>query len=222
MISKILTSSALVIVILILLLFQGCQQPENEIARAVRSQLQRYPESGLQDIYKSFFQDEFGPGHLLEDTAGARKYLEYELSEMKSSANHVAEPCGTGNNFYRVPLDLVKDSIISENSLFSAFLESASTFKVPEIESWKKRWEEIVLIIEKMNLNLPNFNEDKKALKEMLNHGEMAVHHSHRYEEIYNPHYRILGREQWEELSSKFKVQGLKIKDQRSRISDRG
>lgn len=206
MIYRIISFSRLPGIIFALLLFQGCNQPGDEIALAVKAQLQRYPESGLQDIYKSFFQDEFGPGHLLSDTAGAWQYLEYELSETGSSGNHIAEPCGEGKNFYRVPLDLVKDGLISDTILFSAFMESASTFRLPDIDSWKKKWGEIESVIESMNLGIPNYEQDKKALAEMLSKGETAVHHSRKYEELYKPHYRIVGKEQWERLSSKFKV----------------
>jgi hypothetical protein len=205
MIYKIKSISVLFKVILTFLALQGCSCDDNEIMDAVRNQLQRYPESSLQDIYKSFFQDEFGPGHLLEDTAGARQYLDYELDEMTSSGNYVAEPCGTGRNFWRVPLDLVKDGMISDSVFFSAFMESASSFRLPDIESWKKKWEEILVVIERMNLNLPDFDKDKKALADMLSQGETAVHHSQRYEELYKPHYRIMGREQWERLSLNFK-----------------
>jgi hypothetical protein len=179
---------------------QGCHQPDNEIRQAVINQLQRYPESTLQDIYKSFFQDEFGPGHLLSDTAGAREYLEYELSQMTSSGNYMAEPCGTGKNFYRVPLDLVKDGKVPFDRFFEVFMESAASFKIPDIESWKKKWNEILVVIEGMNLKIPNFDEDRNALKDMLNQGETAVHHSRKYEELYKPHYRIIGCEQWELL----------------------
>jgi len=200
--SMIKTSFAILVVILTMLSLHNCRQQENEIKAAIRSQLQQYPESSLQDIYKSFFQDEFGPGHLLEDTAGARKYLEYELSEMTSSGNHVAEPCGAGKNFYRVPLDLVKDSIITQSSLLSAFMESASSFRLPEIESWTKKWEEIVIVIDRMDLDLPNFDKDKKNLEDMLSEGETAIHHSQKYEELYKPHYRILGKEQWLRICS--------------------
>ena len=94
----------------------------------------------MQDIYKSFFQDEFGPGHLAPDSAGAAQYLAYELSEMSSRGNYNPEPCGTGRNFYRVPLDLVKDSFVSSADLLDAFLESASGFKEPEIDAWKVKW----------------------------------------------------------------------------------
>lgn len=204
MITQTKTLSGIIVVVLTIMLLQSCHQPDKDILRAVNGQLKRYPESSLQDIYKSFFQDEFGPGHLLDDSAGARQYLEYELSGMTSSGNHSAEMCGAGKNFVRVPLDLVKDSLISESSLFNAFLESASSFRLPDAESWKKKWNGIVDVIEGMNLNLPNFEEDKKALSDMLGKGETAVHHSRNYEGFYKPHYRIVGKEEWERLSASY------------------
>jgi hypothetical protein len=204
MINIIKTLPAAVAIILSILFLQGCGRPENEIASAVNAQLLHYPESRLQDIYKNFFQDEFGPGHLLNDTAGAWQYLEYELSEMTSSGNHTVEPCGAGKNFYRVPLDLIKDGVISDSILFNAFMESASSFRLPVIGSWKKKWDEIAGVIEGMNLNLPNYEQDKKALSDMLGKGETAVHHSLQYEELYKPHYRIVGKKQWEMLTNKY------------------
>jgi hypothetical protein len=200
MVSKIKSLFILFSIILIILVLQSCHQPYNDIARAVRSQLEQYPESTLQDIYKSFFQDEFGPGHLLNDTVGARKYMEYELSEMTSSGNHVAEPCGTGKNFYRMPLDLVKDGKVPFDIFFASFMESAASFRVPETAEWKVKWEQIVKVIESMDLEIENFEGDKKSLAEMLVGGETVVHHSEGYEKLYNPHYRIMGKRQWEKL----------------------
>ena len=49
---------------------------------SIERQLTTYPESTLQDIYKSFYQEHFGPGHIISDTASARRYLMSELSEM--------------------------------------------------------------------------------------------------------------------------------------------
>ena len=53
---------------------------------AIEMQLVTYPESTLQDIYKSFYQEHFGPGHIISDTASARRYLMRELSEMGKTA----------------------------------------------------------------------------------------------------------------------------------------
>lgn len=172
-----------------------CQPNDNEIQQAVNNQLEMYPESTLQDIYKSFFQDEFGPGHLLDDTDAARKYLKYELSQMVSKGNYEAELCGTGRNFFRVPLDLVKDGKISKEKFLDAFVKSAASFKVPNIDDWRDKWEKIVTEIETMDLKIRNFNEDKRALSEMLNRGEAVAHHSKIYSERYTPHYRIISRD---------------------------
>lgn len=181
--------------------FTACRNPDKQrISRSVSALLEKYPAATLQDIYKSFFQDEFGPGHLLEDTAAARKYLAYEMANMTSRGNYTAEPCGAGLNFYRVPLDLVKDEKISFNEYLTAFLESGSSFRIPETGEWKAKWGMIVLEIESMNLEIKNFESDKKNLSKMLDEGETTVHHSESYSLAYDPHYRIMSRVQCERL----------------------
>lgn len=192
--------------IFLLVIIISCSNRESDIILAVRAQLKIYPASTLQDIYKSFFQDEFGPGHLITDSTGAREYLESELSDMESRGNYIAEPCGTGKNFFRVPLDLVKDGKVTADDYLDAFLESAESFSIPETELWKKKWDSIVKEIEKSKLPVNNFAEDKVSLDEMLKKGETAVHHSRSYSEKYDPHYRIMGKEQWENLAKKYSL----------------
>ena len=51
------------------------------IREAIDRQMATYPESTLQDVYKSFYQDRFGPGHMISDTASARSYLMREISK---------------------------------------------------------------------------------------------------------------------------------------------
>jgi hypothetical protein len=163
--------------------------------------MEAYPASTLIDIYKSFFQDEYGPGHMLGDTGGAREYFEYELNEMKSQGRYVAEPCGIGRQFVRAPMDLVRDSLVSEDAYFQAFLESAKSFSVPDPHQWKRQWGDIVRVIESMNLALPNFKTDIKHLEELLNQGDPVVHHSQAYSDAYDPHYRIMTVKKWQELA---------------------
>lgn len=198
--SRIKTIFSTLTVILAISALQRCLTPDNEIMLAVRNQLQLYPESTLQDIYKSFFQDEFGPGHLVENVSYALEYFDLELEEMASQGRHNAEPCGTGKNFYRVPLDLVKDGKIPEEDYFASFMESSADFKIPDITVWKKKWGQIEDEIEKMNLQIPDLERDKKIINEMLDSGEVVMHHSRKYVEAYDPHYRIMGKKQWERL----------------------
>ena len=38
---------------------------EKAVREAVSWQIQTYPKSTLKDLYKNFFQDKFGPGHII-------------------------------------------------------------------------------------------------------------------------------------------------------------
>ena len=58
------------------ILLTSCLTLKHEqIRRAVERQLRMYPKSTLQDLYKNFFQDYFGPGHIVSDTLSAGAYL---------------------------------------------------------------------------------------------------------------------------------------------------
>ena len=195
--------SILLLSLLFSLLLNSCSPEKSEIRKAVDQQLLKYPESTLQDIYKSFFQDEFGPGHMLNDLAVAREYFDLELEDMVSRGRHEAEPCGAGKNFVRVPMDLVKDGLIMDEDFFNAFLESSKDFKKPDLAVWRGKWEMIEKVVERMNLKLPDFERDKKMLQKIIERGEPVIHHSDRFSRAYDPHYRIMSLPVWEELRRK-------------------
>ena len=60
------------------------------------------------------------------------------------------------------------------------------------MESWSDRWHTMIAEIDKMNLNLPNYDEDKALIDSLLTAGKYAVSHSPAYREAYHPHYRIV------------------------------
>ena len=75
------------------------------IRAAVERQMKNYPLSTLQDVYKSFYQEYFGPGHMISDTASVRRYLLHELSEMNGAATpYYYEPTGSQGAYVRVYL----------------------------------------------------------------------------------------------------------------------
>jgi hypothetical protein len=182
-------------------MMSGCQLADNKVRQAVRAQMHQYPASTLQDIYKSFFQDEFGPGHLIGDTVAAREYFDYEMEDMTSLGRHTAEPCGTGKNFMRVPMDLVKDEIIPADQFFHAFLKSSEGFSTPDLMVWRKEWEGIFAEIKAMGIDLPDMDQENQEILKMLYHGEAAVHHSESYSKAYQPHYRIMSVREWDKLA---------------------
>lgn len=164
---------------------------EKKIELAIKNELKHFPEARLRDIYKNFFQDAFGPGHLIPDTTRAGNYLNYELQQPIGDTL-TWQAIGPENNYYRINLRLVKDETLPRSVLLEAMVESAKLARNPDIETWKKEWEAAIDIIEKMNLQLPDFEKDKKEIEALLKRGEYVMHHSEFYNETYQRHYRII------------------------------
>ena len=162
------------------------------VRSAIERQLVAYPESTLQDIYKSFYQEHFGPGHIISDTASARRYLMRELSEMGKTQSPYFEPTGRQGDYIRVYLSVVSDSLITAEQLLDAFVRSANSWQEPTV-SWMEKWETIVSIIQANKIELEGFETDLPLLTEVARNNQ-AVHHSRRYNEAYHPHYRIVER----------------------------
>ena len=174
-------------------------QPIDTIAMrsAIERQLASYPESTLQDIYKSFYQEHFGPGHIISDTASARRYLMLELSEMGETPSPYFEPTGSQGDYVRVYLSAIADSLITAEQLLDAFVRSANLWQEPTV-SWMEKWEAIVSIIQANKIELEGFETDLPMLTEAARNNQ-AVHHSRRYNEAYHPHYRIVERSIFEQ-----------------------
>lgn len=180
--------------------FAGCESSSVErIKKSVERQLRDYPKSTLQDLYKSFFQDRFGPGHLVNDTSAAGNYLRYELNNSESFHERYYEPTGYENNYYRVNISVLKENRISYQKYFDAFLRSVEKIDLDAISEWKEEWSEIESVINSMNLDLENFEEDLKMIHSVLEQGKYAVHHSEIYNSEYQPHYRIIEKKIFEE-----------------------
>ncbi len=162
------------------------------VRSAIERQLVTYPESTLQDIYKSFYQEHFGPGHIISDTASARRYLVRELSEMGKIQSPYFEPTGSQGDYIRVYLSTVANNLITAERLLDALIRSANSWQEPTV-SWLEKWEAIVSIIQANKMELEGFETDLPRLTEAAQNNQ-AVHHSHRYNEAYHPHYRIVER----------------------------
>ena len=162
------------------------------VRSAIERQMTNYPESTLQDIYKSFYQEHFGPGHIISDNASARRYLMKELSEMGKTASPYFEPTGSQGDYVRVHLSAVADSLITAEQLLDAFVRSANSRHEPAV-SWLEKWEAIISIIQANKIELEGIETDLPLLTEAAQNHQ-AVHHSRRFNEAYHPHYRIVER----------------------------
>ena len=187
--------TATILLLLTAILTSQCKSNDNaEIKLAVINQLDTYPKSTLQDVYKFFYQEHFGPEHLINDTASVRNYLLYELTQTDGGGLYY-EPIGCNGNYVRVHLNAVTDSLITADELLDAFIASANAHRQPTSD-WESKWESIVSIIQAESIQIegleliPNLSEAAKQ--------NQAVHHSQRYNEAYHPHYRIVERKIFE------------------------
>lgn len=170
----------------------------DDVKTAVERIMADYPVSTLQDIYKSFFQDKFGPEHIISDTIAARKYLLSELNRTDIDSIVVLEPTGIKGNYIRVGLGAIKSGKVDVSAFLSAFIRSANVADKSVVEQWAGEWAEAVEQIDEMNLNLENYEADKEAISQILQQGRYVMHHSSQYRETYNPHYRIIAKEIFE------------------------
>ena len=165
-----------------------------DIQTFVQKQMETYPKSRLLDIYKSCFQDYMGAEHLVSDRQRVKAYLDEELqsSSLDSLMTWLYEPCGVDGRYVRVSIRAIKEGLIKEDMLLDAFIRSANTSERRSIESWRDRWHVIIGTIEQMQLQLPNYDEDKQFIESILSAGKYAISHSPEYREAYHPHYRIV------------------------------
>ena len=192
------------IILLSLFFLLGCS-PSPEKADISR-QLQVYPESRVQDIYKSFCQDNLGPGHLIPNPESARNYLMSELNTFRNdldSARYQAPailyyPVGDEGNYVRVDLLVVLEGIVGEEAFLDAFVRSANQGKRVTNEQWVAKWNAVEKVIRKEFKSIPDAGKDLEMIDENVANGNLIMHHSEVFGETYNPHYRIIARDIFE------------------------
>lgn len=166
----------------------------DSIAAALEYQLTYYPTSQYRDVYKNFMQDFFGPGHILADTAASARYLRSELALDGPFAGPLYEPTGYKGNFYRVNLSVLRDSLVPYDVFFDAFVESVQGITPPDGETWMRTWATIDSVITARNLTFIDEAADRQALADQFAQGNYIAHHSRRFNETVNFHYRIIAR----------------------------
>lgn len=169
----------------------------DSIAATLEFQLNLFPQSEYRDVYKHFMQDYFGPGHILTDTIAARNYLRRELNESEIFDGPIYVETGYRGNFYRVNLSLIKEGVIPFDLFFNAFVRSVQNIEPPSSEEWIRTWSAIDEVIAEKNLHFPNESTDKTFLAEQFSNGNFIMHHSRRFNESTNFHYRIISRDEF-------------------------
>ena len=172
---------------------------EQEREAFVRTYFQRYPQATLQDIYKGSFQDVFGPAHILTNRESVTKYIQYEMSQVESYENEDYVPCGWQGNFYQVNLKVIADGRVPMDTFVEAFMASAQGIDTTLTPQFIEDWQWMQQSIRKVVPDLEGFEEDSTLLANLLEEGKYVVHHSQKFNDHYQPHYRIIRKDIFEE-----------------------
>ena len=196
-------------VIILIILSVKIIGKNNELKRDLSiliEQIKNHPNQTLQDVYKSCYQDEYGPGHLIANESSSMNYILEEINTMEKDYNPptLFEQTGLDGNYIRVDLTLVKDGTIPFFILFKALLISADIGSKKTDEGWADIWSSIVDEIKNSSLEFPNFEEDIKNLDNISKSEDKVVHHSDLYENTYHPHYRIIEKNVFEKYIKSF------------------
>ena len=169
-------------------------------------QIENHPNQTLQDVYKSCYQDEYGPGHLISNESSAINSLLQEINTIEKDYTPITlfEQTGIYGNYLRVDLTLVRDGIIPFFVLFRALTISATIGGQKSDENWSTIWSEIVEEIKMEGLKFEHFEEDLANLDTISKSEDKVVHHSEMYENVYHPHYRIIEKNAFEKFIKPF------------------
>ena len=172
----------------------------DSIRAALEYQVSHYPASQYRDIYKNFMQDFFGPGHILADTAASGRYLRQELASEGPWNGPLYEPTGFRGNFYRVNLSLIRDGVIPYDVFFDAFVSSVRGIIPPDGDTWMHTWAVVDSVITEQGIKFENEEQDRRNLAAQFAEGNYIAHHSRAYNEAVHFHYRIVSRDNFENI----------------------
>ena len=169
-------------------------------------QIENHPKQTLQDVYKSCYQDEYGPGHLIPNETTAINSLLQEINSIEEDYNPITlfEETGLNGNYLRVDLTLIQKEVVPFFVLFRALIISANIGSHKTDDDWSNIWTEIVDEIRNSTLTFENFEEDVVRLDEISKSKDKVVHHSELYENTYHPHYRIIEKSVFEKYIKPF------------------
>lgn len=144
------------------------QTPADSIRLAYERLMTKYPLSEQRDVYKNFFQDYFGPGHIVTDTASAANYLRHELEHVDEFGCPLYEPTGYKGNFVRVSLQVIMDGLVLFDTYLDAFVRSVNGIHAPTIDEWKTEWTKINDVIKSSGKLPAHYAEDNLKIDSLL------------------------------------------------------
>lgn len=200
-----LFSDLIIIILITIPTFIKSKKLETDLSILIE-QIKNHPKQTLQDVYKSCYQDEYGPGHMIPSPLNALNYIISETSSIKDNYDPptLFEKTGLRGDYIRVDLTLIKDNKIPIFVFLEALLISSEIGSQKSDEGWGDIWDEIVEAIRESELKFENFDEDVERLGKISRSDDKVVNHSDMYHEEYDPHYRIIEKNAFDKYIKPF------------------
>ena len=152
----------------------------------LRNHLARYPTLEIQDVYKLIHQAALGSEHAISNPAGARKWMERELSEMGTGHDEpVIDPISADGQIVRVHLHPFIAQGGDPETLLNAFIRTANEFR-GNTQVLKDHWKTATAMQYFPSAEMEGY------IKSMQAQNYPAVHRSPEYERLYRPAYRVV------------------------------
>lgn len=151
----------------------------------------RYPDMGIEDLYKLTHQAAMGSEHAVSDIKRARQWLSDELKKMPlTSAEPMIDVIAPDQSIARVHLRPYIQSGGDPEILLGAFIRTANEYH-GSTNALSTYWKDIQALAQLGEIpfslnNLKSFIDRMKAEK------YPAIHHSAHYVLAYHPNYRVV------------------------------
>ncbi len=174
---------------------------DERVAALVQTHVQRYPELDIADVYKLLHQGVFGPGHSIPNRKAAREWLEQEAKGQMPGAGLLVESVHPEHEIVRLHLRPYLAANGDLGGLLEAYIKSGEAVQgSPSLmATW---WETFGQMVAPGGALAGRFEARAVGLVGRTRASEhwAACHHSPVYNAHYKPVYRVLTREQAEEL----------------------
>jgi uridine kinase len=162
-----------------------------DIKAIILEHYDRYPKMQIQDIVKLLYQNEFGVGHLITNSAASLRRIKEEYAMLQQNTlikNNLFETIGNG--LYRLNLSAVKHTNIAITTINQIFVNTGKLVMGSELG-----FEAKLSILQRccQNEELPfPVNNINAYLSMLKTQGYPPISHSEQYRLAYAPAYRIV------------------------------
>ncbi len=190
-------NSICIIFIMLISSMSWCQTPAQRAAALVGHNEATLQFSTLQDLYKSAFQDRFGPGHIVRNREACKRNIDEEIAEFDSLGGPDWQFTGIEGNYVRVNVRLLRDGNLDKDLFVDALMEGVRPLNPITQTEWKTIWEQTVpeLLHIDSDYQPLNYVQDSVAIAKMLAAGEYVMHHTMTFNKAYNFHYRLIRKD---------------------------